>query len=506
MRGLLQSRPRPIRGWLRTTLTIVWVVILSMWMFYHSAAIYLVAMDHSFDVGAAANALTAASALLRTLQPLWLAFFLPALATGLAWYLFSFRHAIEKQPGVKRRTLAELYGTLCIAMFGSLLSHRLISIVPLLTSGGDRISDVLASTFSDPWSTWSSTPWIEQMAICGALLLLIVLVRAWSLLPRIGETRRAFFTLAGVLLTVGLVVSDRNILVRLVEADSWDLHNVGKIDAERGAILGEPRYASDGLGFLSTYLITHDDQGRSIYVDLIRKNQIEHIPWDAPRDPELRGRQNCELCRIPGVAAWTMSGLSFYLSSSEPIDQRPTHVVEVPRRGSSARVYQPLDTSTFDSMGLWESAAAVAPSDWVVLKIDGLIKMDRVRDLLRILAEGGVRRIDLAVVPHGFEKYPGPIARMVFRTTERAFEYVPLESLDIRKYVPPPPPVEQPGCQSFNDWDYRLIRRRYVPTGDIHHPELKIETTSETSYVDFVAVLSAALFSQPDTVVITIAD
>lgn len=505
MRGSLQSQPRPVRGWLRTTLTIIWVVILSLWMFYQSAAIYVMTMEHSFDVGAGANALTAASALLRTLQPLWLALFLPALATVLAWNLFSFRHTIEQQPGVNRRTLAELNGTLCVALFGCLLNHRIMPLGAMVTSAGDRISNELLSTFSDPYGTWSSTPWVEGMAACGALLLLVVLARAWSLLPRIGGSRRVFFTLASGLLIAGLAVSDASILVRLVLPDSSGLHNVGRTAAERGVILGEPQHASEALEFLSTYLITHDDQGRSLYVDLIRNNQIEHIPWDAPRDPELRGRQVCEVCRIPGVAAWTMSGLSFYLGSTEPVDQRPSHVVEVPRRGTSARVYRPLDPSTFNSMDLWDSIAAVAPSDWVVLKIDGLIKMDRVRDLLRILAEEGVRRVDLAVVPHGFERYPGPIARLVFRTTGSVFEYVPRKSLDLRRYVPPPPSLRPADCESFEIWDYVSIRRRYVPTGETHS-ELEIETTPETDYAEFVAVLSAALFSRPETVVLTIDD
>ena len=49
------------------------------------------------------------------------------------------------------------------------------------------------------------------------------------------------------------------------------------------------------------------------------------------------------------------------------------------------------------------------------------------------------------------------------------------------------------------------IRRRYIPTGEFH-PELKIETTTETTYAEFIGVLSAALFSRPETVVLTIAE
>ncbi len=487
----------------------LWVGLLSLWTFYQGLWFY--SFRPSFS-----SSLSTASAILRTVRPLWFASFFPSLAFGIAWYVFSHRlSSFRTTPvtcGIDRLTISQTYASLCVAICAFTFNYRILPMLPLCTSGGDRASEHLLTL------TWTSAEWVpvspvlEQQVLVGCLAAALIAVQAWGLLPRLGGNRRRLATLVGLLLIGGFGVPWFGLLETLPSPAPKGVFELDtRSPASRGLLLDDSDYQDEANLTLAGYLTTHNDHGDVTTWYQLGRNFLPE--WRASTAEEIPYRR-CELCQLPGVAGWTLTGLPLKLTGEPPIDSAPTKVIEIPRRPGDARLYDPRSAGAIETVPIVEVCSRLGGSDWVVAKIDFSVSMQVVRDFLSNLRDQGIRRVDLAVIPYGYRTIPSEVAVLSFDASEDTATYTPRRRREsrgkviiVKKYVPPPRgPIDlRPKCQEVDRWDVYDAWSRYAPDPPNSLPaRVRLPVEVDTQYGEFVGMLQGALTGGAEIIVVTV--
>ena len=137
--------------------------------------------------------------MLRTVVPLWLACFFPALGLGLGLYTFTHRLPRNTSSSLTRprkdyMTETQTYIMLCTAICLFSVNYRILPLFPLMNYGSDRISDSLIMTV------------VKQQAFIGVLGMVVVFLQAWWIIQKKGGSRWNLGLLAASLLVVGLLI------------------------------------------------------------------------------------------------------------------------------------------------------------------------------------------------------------------------------------------------------------------------------------------------------------
>ena len=148
-----------------------------------------------------------ASIMLRTIVPLWLACFFPALGLGLGLYTFTHRLARSASslfPRTKKDfiTEAQTYMMLCTAVCLFSVNYRILPLFPLMNYGSNRISESQVI-----FSEGAANLLIEQQAFIGALGVVVVFLQAWWIIQKRGGSRWNLGLLAASLCVVGLLIT-----------------------------------------------------------------------------------------------------------------------------------------------------------------------------------------------------------------------------------------------------------------------------------------------------------
>ena len=152
-----------------------------------------------------------ASIMLRTIVPLWLACFFPALGLGLGLYTFTHRLPRNTSSSLTRprkdyMTETQTYIMLCTAICLFSVNYRILPLFPLMNSGSDRITDLLMTFPRGAVSLRGDMTILEQQAFIGALGVIIVFLQAWWIIQKKGGSRRNLGLLAASLLIVGMLI------------------------------------------------------------------------------------------------------------------------------------------------------------------------------------------------------------------------------------------------------------------------------------------------------------
>jgi biopolymer transport protein ExbD len=480
---------------IRIGLTAAWVATLTLWSYYQGLWFYS-------GVGWRTHALRDASVFLRTIDPMWWVCFFSALAFGVGFYTFAHRPqrggARTPSPyGLTRFATYQAPMTLCLGICVYLLNWRVLPLLPLTTSGVDRASPLLLQF------EWASVDMgrvplaLELQLLIAALGAGVVFLQAWSLVPRLGGSRLRLVLLVTIMLAVGSWVPMSGLLRELHSPEASEIISLDTDGpVERGLLMGDRNYDETAAIALARYFQTHDDLGHVLSYQALQGNW-----WDWHREVR-RGdyaEALCELCRLPGVQLWTTSGLHVLLGDGpEPNDTEPGAVVEVPRRAVAARVYDPVPGAPITVVEVEDLLSVIPASDWLVVKIDWAVPMRNVVRLLDLLRTAGVRRVDLAVMPHGYVPIPSAPVRLVLNGTDVAYSYHPRqrppqgrERVRLRPYLPPPPVTYGPGCDEvFEYWDAMagvLDDPGTVPEG------VSITVEEEMEYGRFIGILQGAV-------------
>ena len=158
---------------------------------------------------------------------LWLASFFPALGLGLGLYAFTYRLPRNTPLTVTRpvkvyRTMidTQTYIMLITAICLFLVNYRILPIFPAISYGFIRSSELLIAFPEGASNLWKGVPdlweeatnlWggitiLKQLALTGALGVLVVFLQAWFVLQKKGVSRRNLCLLAAFLLVVGLII------------------------------------------------------------------------------------------------------------------------------------------------------------------------------------------------------------------------------------------------------------------------------------------------------------
>ena len=152
---------------------------------------------------------------------LWLASFFPALGLGLGLYAFTYRLPRNTPLTVTRplkvyRTMTDTqtYIMLITAICLFLVNYRILPIFPAISYGFIRFSELLIAFPEGASNVWKGVPdlweeatnlWggitiLKQLALTGALGVLVVFLQAWFVLQKKGVSRRNLCLLAAFLL------------------------------------------------------------------------------------------------------------------------------------------------------------------------------------------------------------------------------------------------------------------------------------------------------------------
>ncbi len=518
----LETRhPKPWHEAARFGTAALWVVVLSVWLYPQLLWIY------AAPSLLASDALSVSSAVLRTYRPLWFACFFPALAFGLACYVVMHRRPRTRTAavgaGLDRLTAAQTTATLCIALCVLALSYRLLVLAPLITDGKERVSSLLLSLHAEWWADFSSlAPVVERHVLIGALAAVLAATQAWGLLPRLGGSRARLVALLGVLLVFGGAMAWLGGLERVA---SYVPRTVFEIDRDapilRGLLLDDPAHRATAVLHLERYLATHVDDGRRLTL-----GQLEDNAWGVwPDLPEYeRAIRRCELCLLPGIGLFAAEGLPVRLAPETVEDGStgapgPILVLEIPRGARTVRVDW-IDGGAQEVVPLDVVSARVGAESRVVAKIDFLVQMAVVRDLLADLRDAGVRRVDLAAIAYGYRPLPNGIPLLTFDREESAPVYEPRlrehpwnrdRVVVVKKYVPPPgmseAPDPRPKCGETDWLEVAIAHDRYElePEGSL--PErVTLSVDADLAYGEFVGLLQAVLAGGPESIGLVVAD
>lgn len=207
MRAIKTEQPPSPRGrheTFRIVLLVLGVGMLTLWTYWQTLFFFS-------SQGQLQHASNGASIMLRTVVPLWLACFFPALGLGLGLYTFTHRlpRNTSSSPARSRMdymTETQTYIMLCTAICLFSLNYRILPLFPLMNYGSDRISDLLMTFPEGAASLWGAMTIVEQQAFTGALGVVVVFLQAWGIIQKKGGSRRNLGLLAASLLVVGLLI------------------------------------------------------------------------------------------------------------------------------------------------------------------------------------------------------------------------------------------------------------------------------------------------------------
>ena len=152
---------------IRILLVILGVGLLTLWTYWQT--LFFFSGQSQFQ-----HASNGASIMLRTVVPLWLACFFPALGLGLGLYTFTHRlprnaSSSPARPRMDYMTETQMYIMLCTAICLFSVNYRILPLIPLMNYGSDRISDLLMTFPEEAASLWGGMTIVEQQAFTGAL-------------------------------------------------------------------------------------------------------------------------------------------------------------------------------------------------------------------------------------------------------------------------------------------------------------------------------------------------
>jgi hypothetical protein len=212
--------------------------------------------------------------------------------------------------------------------------------------------------------------------------------------------------LTAILLTVGLCVPCFGLLYEMPSPLPQPVRELDRDDtALRSLVLEGGTAEDDAELLLARYAKTRDDLGGWVTIQeagdnwLRRWNTAVSEAWSESR------YLVCELCQLPGVGLWTLSGIPVLLDdASAGSTADPTLVVEIPRRGTECRIYDPPDPA-FTIRPLAELPSCGEGHAAIVLKLDVGIPMVQVSELLAALRDHGVARVSVAIRAGREERY-----------------------------------------------------------------------------------------------------
>jgi biopolymer transport protein ExbD len=493
---------------IRIGLTVAWVGALTLWTYMH---VFFYFSGNPWWQ----TALEQASTTLRSAKPLWFAAFLPAFAFGLAWYTFS--HTLGFQPsrspircGLDRLTISQNYMTFCLAICLFLVNYRMLPVMSVMDDGAHRVSDALVPFHGEDCfgTRWFAT--VEIHVIVGALGLAVIFLRSWGILSRLGRSRANLSALTLALLAAGVLVPWSGFLDRIPTAADNRVFDLDLEDpAHRWLLLGDDNHREAGKLALARYYRTYDDEGVAFTYHELNYNfrlsweYDDETPWSDEFD-RARAAFMCELCRLPGVGAWTTTGLSLLLHESGPVASgEPNLVVEVPRLGTAFRLYHPAELPRLTVAAVEELPDYLGDEDWIVLKIDWAVKMGPVQKLLRDLVNHGVRRVDLAVMPQGFVPLPEAPVLLSLDDEERVPSFRKQRNptrrdkkiIVVRQYFPPgTEPDPRPICYDLGRDEYHDAWWDWLPDPPGSLPaRVAIKTSEDQPYGEFIGVFQGAV-------------
>ena len=184
--------PRGRQETIRILLVILGVGLLTLWTYWQTLFFF----SGQTQLQHASNG---ASIMLRTVVPLWLASFFPALGLGLGLYTFTHRLPRNTSSSLTRpkkdyMTETQTYIMLCTAICLFSVNYRILPISPLVNGGVDPTSDLLIMTV------------VKQQAFIGVLGMVVVFLQAWWIIQKKGGRRWNLGLLAASLLVVGLLI------------------------------------------------------------------------------------------------------------------------------------------------------------------------------------------------------------------------------------------------------------------------------------------------------------
>lgn len=487
---MIPHRPT-VRAWqepLRIGLAVVWVTTLALWS-YHQV-LYLHCYPYSGQ-----NGLESASRILRNAGPLWLACLLPALALGLAGYAFTHRSIPDRLSspihcGLERLRVAQTYATLCIAICLYLVNWRLLYFGAPASSGWSRISLPLTVFHWGAAERWPGPALLDLHLVLGALGLGAVALRAWQLVRPWPGHRRNLVLLAAGLLAAGLVVAYGGVLYEMPSPMPPGVGDLARADPVfRGMILGDPDFEPEANLALSRYFSTHDGSGRVVPWYYVQEDSLRHLALEGGEPEPARP---CEICQLPGVGLWTLRGLPFILGTGpSPRDAAPSLVIELPRGLDDVRLYEPEGSGPITSQPLGELRTVRPDADWIILKADFLVPMETFLSVLEDLRVGGVRRVDLAVIPYGYRPLPGGTPRLTIGSGAKGELYEPSPSESGKRYVPPPPRSGARCPAVYTHWE--TSHEWALAPPDSLPDSVAIRFGKTMPYGKFVAVLQGAV-------------
>lgn len=362
-------------------------MISCLWL-YPQELFWYQAGVHGLDAVHASEIVTTAA------RTAWVGSFFQSLAVGIAWYVFSRLRPTRSRALLgprERMAVGGALGALCVPLCGYLLHYRLLF---LFVTGFDALVD---GAFR------------SQLQWLGILTAGVAFNNAWGLVPALGGRRRSLLLLTGASLLGGGL-------------------GYASLVPERFTVPPE---------FRPRYLATHTDEGALVGDLRLRRNWF--ASWG--QDPTRIERMRCTLCLIPATRLFVTEGISLRLSAGRPETSRASHIVEIPRGGTTARVFGdgPMRVVPLDRV-----AEELAGCRRAILKIDFLREPSFVRELLRGFGEHGVRRVDLAVTPRGLHPAPSHAPRIDLQARTGDLPYPGRPSEDeppivVKKYLPPDP-------------------------------------------------------------------
>jgi hypothetical protein len=196
--------PRKSHETFRIVLVVLGVGILTLWTYWQTLFFF----SGQSQLQHASNG---ASIMLRTVVPLWLACFFPALGLGLG--LYTFTHRLQRnasfsltRSGKDYMTETQTYIMLCTAICLFSVNYRILPLFPLMNYEPDRVTDLLITFPGGAANLRGGLTVLEQQAFTGALGVVVVILQAWWIIQKRGGSRRNLGLLATSLLVVGLLI------------------------------------------------------------------------------------------------------------------------------------------------------------------------------------------------------------------------------------------------------------------------------------------------------------
>ena len=196
--------PRGRQETFRILLVVLGVGMLTLWTYWQ--VLFFFSGQSQLQ-----HASKGASIMLRTVVPLWLACFFPALGLGLGLYTFTHRiprHTLSSltRPGKDYITETQTYIMLCTAVCLFSVNYRILPLFPLMNYGSDRISELMMRFPEGAVNLWAGVTILEQLAFTSALGVVVVFLQAWWVIQKRGGSRRNLGLLAASLFVVGLFI------------------------------------------------------------------------------------------------------------------------------------------------------------------------------------------------------------------------------------------------------------------------------------------------------------